>query len=166
MTQLVVVAFDELDDAHEALVGLRALEREGRVEIEDAALVEREEDGIAHVMDEESEATESAMLVGPLLRDTVAFMFPLAGVILADASAAAIGEALHPGGRRDFVDEVKATFRPGRSAIFLVVKDADADTTMAALGPHGGEVVQTTLSPEVEQSLRQTLTQDPVPAGQ
>ena len=56
-----------------------------------------------------------------------------------------------------FVDEVKTTLRPGRSALFLVVKQSDADATIAALRPFSGDVIQTTLPAEAEEALRQAL---------
>ena len=56
-----------------------------------------------------------------------------------------------------FVDDVKMTLRPGRSALFLVVKQADADATTAALRQFKGDVIQTTLDSEAEEALRQAL---------
>jgi uncharacterized membrane protein len=56
-----------------------------------------------------------------------------------------------------FVDEVKLTLRPGRSALFLVVKESNADATLAALRAYKGDVVQTTLDSETEEALRQAL---------
>jgi uncharacterized membrane protein len=57
----------------------------------------------------------------------------------------------------DFVDEVKRTLTPGRSALFLVVKESDADAVAAALRPFRGEVTQSTLSSEAEDGLRGAL---------
>ena len=57
----------------------------------------------------------------------------------------------------DFVDEVKNSLTPGRSALFLVVKQADADAVMAALRDFKGDVIQTTLDSDAEEALRQAL---------
>ena len=54
-------------------------------------------------------------------------------------------------------DEVKTTLRPGRSALFLVVRQSDADATIAALRPFSGDVIQTTLDTETEEALRRAL---------
>jgi uncharacterized membrane protein len=56
-----------------------------------------------------------------------------------------------------FVDEIKETLRPGRSALFLVVRQSDLDATIAALRLFKGDVLQTTLPTEVEEALRQAL---------
>jgi uncharacterized membrane protein len=157
MNQLLVVAFDHFDDARTAMASLRSLERAGRIRFEDTAIVERDPDGTAHVKNEVSGTTETATVVGALVGGIVAFAFPLAGIAIGAALGAAIGAALDRGVSADFVDEVKTTLRPGRSAMFLVVRESDADATLAALRPFKGDVIQTTLDSEAEEALRQTL---------
>jgi uncharacterized membrane protein len=157
MNQLLVVAFDHFDDARNAMASLRALEREGRIRFEDTAIVERDPDGTAHVKNEVSGTTETATLIGAVLGGIVAFAFPLAGMAIGAAAGAVIGAALDRGVSADFIDEVKTTLRPGRSALFLVVKESDADATLAALRQFKGEVIQTTLDSEAEDALRKAL---------
>lgn len=157
MTQLLVIAFDHFDDARKAMAGLRALEREGQVHFEDTAIVERDPDGTAHVKNEISGTTETAAAIGALIGGLVTFVFPLAGIALGAALGALLGRALDRGVSDKFVDEVKQTLRPGRSALFLVVKDSNADATMAALRQYRGDVIQTTLDSEAEDALRQAL---------
>ena len=157
MNQLIVVAFDHFDDARAALKSLRALEREGRVRFEDTALIERDPDGTAHVKNEVSGTTEKATVIGAVVGSIVGFLFPLAGAAIGAAAGAVIGTALDNGVSREFVSEVKETLRPGRSALFLIVKDADADATTAALRAFRGDVIQSTLDSEAEDALRQAL---------
>lgn len=157
MNQLIVVAFDHFDDAHNAMKTLRALERDGRIRFEDTALVERDPDGTAHVRNEVSGTTETAAVIGAVIGGIVTFVFPLAGIVLGAALGAAVGAAMKTGVEGTFVDEVKKTLRPGRSALFLVVKEAQADAVMAALRPYKGDVIQTTLPTETEDALRAAL---------
>jgi uncharacterized membrane protein len=157
MNQLLVMAFDHFDDARNALKGLRALEREGRIRFEDTAIVERDPDGTAHVKNEISGTTETAAAIGALIGGLVTFVFPPAGIAIGAAVGAAIGASLGTGVSGDFVDEIKTTLRPGRSALFLVVKQSDADATLAALRGYHGDVIQTTLDSEAEEALRQAL---------
>lgn len=157
MNQLVVVAFDHFDDARKAMKSLRDLEHEGRISFEDTAVVERDPDGAAHVKNEVSGTTETAAVVGAVVGGLVMFVFPPAGMAIGAALGAAVGVAMKTGVSDEFVDEVKKTLRPGRSALFLVVRKTDADAVMAALRPFRGEVIQTTLSSEAEEALRQAL---------
>ena len=157
MNQLIVVGFDHLDDARTAMKRLRALEADGRIRFEDTAIVEREPDGTAHVRNEVSGTTETAAVLGAAVGGLVGFIFPLAGIAIGAALGAAVGAALDKGVSGDFIDEVKNTLTPGRSAMFLVVKEADADAAIAALRDFRGDVIQTTLDSEAEEALRQAL---------
>lgn len=157
MTELLVVAFDHFDDARNAMAALRALEREGQIRFEDTAIVERDPDGTAHVRNEVSGTTETAAAIGALIGGLVTFVFPLAGIALGTALGALVGRSLDRGVSDDFVNEVKQTLRPGRSALFLVVKESNADATFAALRQFRGDVIQTTLESEAEEALRAAL---------
>ena len=157
MNQLIVMAFDHFDDARNAMNALRGLERQGRIRFEDTAIVERDPDGTAHVKNEVSGTTETAAAVGALLGGFLTFMFPPLGLVVGAAIGAAIGASLDTGVSGAFVNDVKQTLRPGRSALFLVVKEVDADAVLAALRAFRGDVIQTTLDSEAEEALRLAL---------
>jgi uncharacterized membrane protein len=157
MNQLIVIGLEHLDDARNAMKRLRELEREGRVQFEDTAIVERELDGKAHVRNEVSGTTETAAVLGAALGGVLSFVFPIAGIAIGAALGAAIGAAMGTGVSPDFVEDVKNTLTPGRSALFLVVREADADAVTAALRDFEGDLIQTTLDTEAEEALRQAL---------
>ncbi len=157
MNQLMVIAFDHFDDARKAMKGLRDLEGGGRIRFEDTAIVERDPDGSVHVKNEVSGTTETAALVGAVIGSLVTFAFPPIGLAIGAAVGAAVGSTLDSGVSSAFIDDVKTTLRPGRSALFLVVKQAEADAVMAALRPYSGDVIQTTLDSEAEEALRDAM---------
>ena len=157
MNQLIVVAFDHFDDARTALRRIRSLEGAGRISLEDTALVERDPDGTAHVKNEVSGTTETATVIGAVVGGLVTFIFPILGAAIGAAAGAAIGVALDRGVSSNFVDEVKSTIRPGRSALFLVVREADLNAVMPVVRDLRGDVVQSTLSEETEDALRRAL---------
>jgi uncharacterized membrane protein len=157
MNQLVVIAFDHFDDARAALRSLRGLEAEGRIRFEDTALIERDPDGTVHVKNEVSGTTETAAVIGAAIGGFVGFLFPLLGVAIGAAAGTAIGATLQTGVEGTFVDDVKESLRPGRSALFLVIKESDADATIAALRRFRGDVLQSTLTSEAEDALREAL---------
>jgi uncharacterized membrane protein len=157
MNQLIVVAFDHFADARRALEALRGLEGEGRIRFEDTALIERDPDGTAHVRNEVSGTTEATTAIGAVIGGVVGFLFPLAGVAIGAAAGAVVGRMLDRGVSSSFVDEVKGTLTPGRSALFLMVRESDSDAAMAALRPFSGDVIQSTLGAEAEDALRQAL---------
>ena len=157
MNQLIVIGFEHLDDSRKAMQRLRELEHEGRIRFEDTAIVERDLDGKAHVRNEVSGTTETAAVLGAVLGGVFSFVFPIAGIALGAALGAAIGAAMGTGVSPDFVEDVKNTLTPGRSALFLVVREADADAVTAALRDFEGDLIQTTLDTEAEEALRQAL---------
>jgi len=157
MNQLIVVGFDHLDDARSAMKRLRELESDGQIRFEDTAIVERDPDGTARVHNEVSGTTETATLIGAVLGGVVTFVFPPLGAALGAAAGAAVGASLDRGVSRSFVNDVKETLQPGRSALFLVVKETEGDAAVAALRPFTGEVIQTTLPEESEEALREAL---------
>lgn len=157
MNQLIAVAFDHFDDARDAMKSLRDLEAQGRVRFEDTALIERDPDGTAHVKNEVSGTTETAAVIGALIGGVLTFAFPLAGIALGAALGAVVGASLDRGVSDEFVNEVKTMLRPGRSALFLVVKEAEADALLAALRQFRGDVIQTTLPSETEDAIREAI---------
>jgi uncharacterized membrane protein len=157
MSQIVVIGFDSEGDAFAALKTLRRIEREGGIKFEDTAVVSHRADGTMAVKNEASSTTEVGAVVGGALGGLVFFMFPVAGIALGAAAGAGIGAMVGNGVDGKFRDEVKAKLPPGRSALFLVIREANAEMAIPALRRYHGEVIQTTLSEETEEALRDAL---------
>ena len=158
MNNLIVVAFDRLDDARKAMRTLRGLEADGQIEFEDTAVVERSADGDVHVKNELTGATEKGAAIGGLVGALLTFFFPVVGLVLGAAAGAAVGAMMKTGVESSFVDDVKKQLGPGRSALFLVVREAHTDALVGALRPFSGAVIQTTLPSDAEEELRGALT--------
>jgi uncharacterized membrane protein len=116
-------------------------------------VIERDADGTAHVRNEVSGTTETATVIGAVIGGIVTFAFPLAGIAIGAALGAAIGAAMETGVSREFAQDVKEKLQPGKSALFLIVKQADLDPVIAALRQFHGQIIQTTL-PQAEGALR------------
>lgn len=161
MTQLVVLGFDTPDEALDVLRSLRKLESEGQIKFEDTAVVSRDADGKAHVKNELSGATETGVVVGGIIGAVIGVLaLPLAGVAIGALAGAGIAASLGTGVSRDFVDDVKAQLTPGKSALFLVIKDMNLGPALSILRSHHGKVIQTTFDDEVETQLRDALSED------
>jgi len=157
MSQVVVVSFDSEEDAQSALRSLRSLEHEGAISFEDTAIVAHRADGKVEVKNEASSAAETGAVVGAVLGGLLFVVFPVVGIAVGAAAGAGVGSMLHTGVEGKFVEEVKSQLPPGKSALFLVIKDANADATIPALRKFHGEVIQTSLDDDVEQALRDAL---------
>ena len=157
MSQVVVVSFDTETDAQSAMASLRGLEKEGQIHFEDTAIVVHGADGKFQVKNEASGTTETGAVVGALIGGLLFVVFPIAGIALGAAAGAGVGALLGNGVDGKFVQEVKDTLPPGKSALFLVIKDANADATIPALRRFHGEVIQTTLDDDTEKALRDAM---------
>ncbi len=157
MSDLVVVSFEHAGEAGEALRSIRQVEGDGRLRLEDTAVVTKDADGKVRVHNEVSGATETGAVVGAVLGPLLLFLFPLAGIAIGAGAGALVGRLFDTGVDDSFVQEVKASLTPGSSALFLVIK-GDAAVVVAALRPYRGVVLQTTLAPELEEEIRHALT--------
>jgi uncharacterized membrane protein len=52
---------------------------------------------------------------------------------------------------------VQKQLEPGKSALFIVVREANIEAVLAALRPHRGKVIQTNLDSQLEAALRDAL---------
>ena len=157
MNRLIVVAFDHFDDARSAIKSLRDLEHRGLIRFEDTAILQVDPDGTAHLKNEVSGTTETAAVIGALVGGFLTFMFPPLGLVVGAAAGALIGSQMKTGVDPDFEEDVRKKLRPGRSALFLVTKQAEADAIDAALRQFQGDVIQTTLDTDTEDGLRSAL---------
>ena len=158
MTQLVVLGFDTADEALDVLRSLRKLEAEGQIKFEDTAVVSRDADGKAHVKNELSGATETGAVVGGIIGVFVgALVLPIAGLAIGAAVGAGIAASLGTGVSHSFVEDAKAQLTPGKSALFLVIKEANIAAALSVLRSHHGKVIQTTLDDDMETQLREAL---------
>jgi uncharacterized membrane protein len=157
MSRIVVIGFDTEEQARQALGSLRSVEKQGGNSFEDTAVVPRHEDGKVEVKNEASSATEGGAVVGGLIGGVLFFVFPVAGIALGALAGAGIGAAMGTGVDGKFVKEVEEKLQPGKSALFLEIKSANADMAIASLRKYHGEVIQTSLDDETEAALRAAL---------
>jgi uncharacterized membrane protein len=157
MSQVVALSFNSENDAQSALASLRGLEKAGQIHFEDTAIVVHGTDGKFAVKNEASGTTETGAVVGAVLGGLLFLAFPIAGLAIGAAAGAGIGAMLGNGIDGDFVKEVKEQLPAGKSALFLVIKDSNADATIPALRRFHGEVIQTSLDPDTEDALREAM---------
>jgi uncharacterized membrane protein len=157
MSQLIVITFDNPDDAGNALKSLRQIEKSGRLKLVDTAVIVKDAEGKTHVKNEASSGTETGAVIGGILGPFLFFAFPIAGIAIGAGAGALVGKLFDTGVDQKFVKDVQEALQPNHSALFLVGDSADPNAALAALRPYKGEVYQTTLSTELEEQLRDAL---------
>lgn len=157
MSTLVAITFAGEADARAALGSIRMLEKEGRIGLEDTAIVAKDADGKVHVQNEMASGTETGIAVGAILGSLLWVVFPVGAIVGGAVLGGLVGRAAAPGIDGGFVKEVEASLAPGGSALFLLLKAGDADLLIAAMRQYQGTVLQTSLDEEQEAALRQAL---------
>jgi uncharacterized membrane protein len=159
MSSLVVVAFDSPEEAASVLESLRGQTKYGNISFKDTAIVSKDADGKLHVKNEVSSGVMAATGVGALLGLLLGgLLFPIGGILLGAGGGALVGKHMDLGVDSKFIKEVSESIRPGTSALFVLVQDANPDVVRAILSEHHGKVLHTTLSEEAEESLKRALT--------
>jgi uncharacterized membrane protein len=157
MSELLVIVFDTAEQALQARLSLKGLEKEGVVKLDDAAVVSRALDGKISVKNELDSGVAMGALGGSLIGLLLASVFfPLAGLMVGAAIGAAVGHFFHKDVDQTFVKEVTQKIEPGKSALFIMI-NTGVSMVIAALEPYKGEVLQTTLSTEEVDSLKSAL---------
>ena len=155
---LVVFTFDDENEAREAAYALRNLEKAGRLNIEDTAVIRRDPDGKIHVDNQVSGAVKGGAAIGGVLGLIIGgILFPIGGLILGAAGGAAVGKMMDTGVDQKFVKDVSESLQPGNSALFITSSGGSPDAVIGALRPFKGNVYHTSLDSEAEQSLRRAL---------
>ncbi|MFO7683567.1 MAG: DUF1269 domain-containing protein [Chloroflexota bacterium] len=158
MSDLIVFAFKTETGAAEMRDALNRMQKEHLIQLEDAAVVVRRQDGKVKVKQAVSLVGAGAlggafwgMLIGLL------FFMPWLGMA-AGALGGALGGKFNDIGVDDkFIKQVGSTIEPGHSALFLLVQSATADKVLPQLAHFDATVLQTSLSAENEAKLRETF---------
>jgi uncharacterized membrane protein len=160
-SNVVVLGFKNQFGAEAMLDDLRKWQEEGLIELEDAVIVSRGA-GTDIELEQTHKKSRKPIAKGGGVGLLAGLL--LGGPILGLAAGAAVGSISRGmkdyGLDDDFVEEVSAWVRPNTSALFLLVKEAKADEVLERLRPTEAIVLTSTLAPEAEERLRQSLAEE------
>jgi len=158
MSYLVVIAFDDPEEAGEVRHTLSSMQDTGHLSLNDSAVVVKDEDGKVHIKDEIDRGVKVGAVGGSVVGLLLASVFfPIAGLVIGAVGGALVGKLMDTGVSKSFIKEVTEEIQPGSSAIFFIVRGDDPGPTVAALRDYKGKILQTTLPEEAEETLRRHL---------
>lgn len=159
MSILIVLTFDDPDEAAKVRASIRSGEKHGLISLDDSAIVVKDEDGQVHVKNELDRGVKIGLAGGGLVGLLISgFIFgPIGAMLLGAAAGGLIGASTGKGLQKSFVKEVSEAIKPNTSALFFIVRDANINAVVAALKPYKGEVYSAALDPEEEATLRRIL---------
>jgi uncharacterized membrane protein len=166
MSELVAIAYPDLQRAEQVLDTLGQMRSAQLIDLEDACYVTRDAQGATKLHQTVNVAGQSAGL-GALWGGLWGFLFgfliliPIAGMAIGAGigagTGALVGSLGDYGIDDQFVRRLGAHLTPNSSAIILLVRRVTADKVVPELSRFGGTVIQTSLSPDAQARLQAAL---------
>lgn len=158
MSDLIAVAYPDKNTAEQVRDRLLRLTAEHVIELEDAVVVDRDENGKVKLHQVHSPAARGAM-GGALWGGLIGFLFlaPLLGMAIGAAAGGASGAMVDVGVNDDFMRELGQKLPHGGAALIVLVRQVTPDKVLPEISQYGGEVLQTSLDDESETRLREVL---------
>ncbi|MBV8103071.1 MAG: DUF1269 domain-containing protein [Hyphomicrobiales bacterium] len=171
MSDLVFIAFDTEKHAEEVREKVLAMQREYLIDVEDAVIAVRDDDGRVKLNQLIHPARTGAvsgafwgMLIGWL------FLMPVAGAAVGAAGGALGGSLVDVGiNDDDMKRQANEALKPGAAGLFLLIRKMTTDKVLEDLKGVGGAVIKTSFDNAKEEALRQALSAPlppPAPAPQ
>lgn len=158
MAYLVVMTYEGMDEAERIREDISKGEHQGYMSLDDSAVVVKDMDGKVHVKNETDRGVKIGAVGGGMLGLLLGvFFFPVGGLLLGALGGAIIGKFMNMGVDKKFVEDVSADLKPGTSALFIIIRDAQPAYAMRVLENYKGTVYQTNLPTELEDELRKEM---------
>jgi uncharacterized membrane protein len=156
LSDLVAIAYPDLDTAREVVGNIGEAQTAHLIELDDLVIVERKSDGKVklHQPSLAGAGAAGGALWGGLIG--LIFFMPLLGMAMGAASGAAAGAFSDAGVDDQFMKDLGNTLPEGGAAVIALVRQANTEKMLADV-EHRGEVIQTSLTREAEDTLRDAL---------
>jgi uncharacterized membrane protein len=159
MATLTVWKFSDPGGAANALNTLEGLQKQGLIDIDDAAVVSWEEGAKKPKTHQLRSITGAGALGGAFwgFLFGLIFFIPLLGMAVGAAGGALAGSLTDVGIDDDFIKRVREQVTPGTSALFAMTENAVVDKIKDAFGGAHAELLYTNLSSEQDKALREAF---------
>jgi uncharacterized membrane protein len=153
-THLLAVAYGDKETAERALAHVQALGREHALQLQDAAVGVRLENGKVALDQTRQLAAGDGLVAGGSLGLLLglALGVPIAGAIAGLSGGGGLA-AVDRGIRDESMKKLTEELEPGHAALFALVKNVDWQRLREALAPLGGELLAAQLDDVVIDSL-------------
>lgn len=160
MSDLVVIAFDDQQTGLAFRAKLVELQKEYLIDMDDAVVVTKDEDGKVKLHQSVSLTAAGAaggafwgLLIGAI------FFIPLFGTLIGAASGALGGYLSDAGIDDKMMKQMAENLKPGGSEVFVLVRKSTPDKLLNDLSEFKGKgtVIKTSLNADEEASLRKVL---------
>jgi uncharacterized membrane protein len=163
VSDLVAIAYPDLETARRVASNVGEAQKAHLIELDDLVIIERRGDGKIklHQASLAGVGAAGGALWGGLIG--LIFLMPLFGMAIGAASGAAAGHFSDAGIDDNFMKSLATKLEPGGAAVLGLVRQANMEKILSEV-KIPGEVIQTSLSGESEQALRDALAKAGAPA--
>ncbi len=153
--QVIIAAFDGIDSAKEAFDDLKQLEKEKSIKIENAAILQKDDDSKLHIRDvKDMTGTRGAVLGGVTGAIVGAITGPVGWVAFGGAAIGGLVAKLKDGGfDNSRLEQWGAQLQPGTSALVAVIDHTWVHDVEAALQEAARDVVTLEIGKEISAQL-------------
>jgi uncharacterized membrane protein len=165
MSTLVAIAYPDAETAERVREELIQATKEHLVALEDAVVVEHRADGkikLHQAMSPAGAGAAGGALWGGLIG--LLFLAPVVGMAVGAASGAVAGKVSDVGVNDNFMKDLGEKLPAGGAALIVLGRSDAPDKVIERVKPYGGQVIQTSLSDEAEQHLRDAIGETAVQA--
>ena len=160
MSDLIVISFEDEQTAFALRAELAKLQQEYLIEMDDAVVVTKDDKGKVKLHQAQNLTALGAVsggfwgvLIGMI------FLNPLLGAAVGAGAGALSGALTDIGISNDMMKSFAESFKPGCSALFVLVRKATGDKVLAGLSEFTGKgkVLKTSLTKDKEEELRKVI---------
>jgi uncharacterized membrane protein len=160
MSDLIVIAFKDEQTAFALRAELAKMQKEYLIEMEDVVVVTKDDKGKVK-LHQAANLTAMGAVTGGFWGMLIGLIFlnPLLGVAVGAGAGAVSGALTDIGVDDKMMKELAASFKPGCSAVFVLVRKATGDKVLEGLKEFTGKgkVLQTSLAKDKEEELRAVI---------
>jgi uncharacterized membrane protein len=164
MSSLIVISFPEEQLAFDMRAALAKLQKEYLIEMEDVVIVTKTEKGKVK-LHQATNLTAAGAMSGTFWGMLIGMVFlnPLLGAAVGAGAGAMSGAMTDLGINNQFMKDLAEHFKPGCSAIFVLVKKSTPDKVIERLAEFKGKgkILQTSLTKDEEDTLRAFIEAHP-----
>lgn len=155
---MIVFAMPTLDGAYDMRDALDDLRSFDLVDVKDAAVVERHEDGAVRVR-QAFDLIGAGVLGGVIWGALIGLIFltPWVGIAVGGIAGALAGKFTDIGIDDEFIHEVGEQVKPGSSALFLLIDNWKSSKALRLLADFDATIIRTTMPAGEEAQLRAFL---------
>jgi uncharacterized membrane protein len=157
-SKVIILVWDDMDRADRALKNLKKAQKDHVLELDDAVVVVKDQEGKVKVKESEHLTTKRGVAFGGIAGLVVGTMLggPIGGALLGGA-AGALAAKIDLGIPNEKIEIISESMDNATSAIFAQIKSGNEDMIAAAVRESGAKVIELSLSEEMEADLEETL---------